>query len=170
MCGSLRVEMQVLLVPSLYHLFKESSCPGRARIGFLCRLGPRLRCLSFLEVDLVDLIRKHTNDPLAQNCIHLDRLEEAKNGVIVLTLPQQEVVAGTLDEENTRLQVHAGLNQVKCDQPLLPIKVLLFEEFPEATERPLVEFSQPRVEVGHSIIAPRFMLSKWCLHTSNSHS
>jgi hypothetical protein len=62
------------------------------------------------------------------------------------------------------------LNQVKCYQPLLPIKVLLFEEFPEAPERPLVEFSQARVEVGHSIIAPRFMLSNWCQHTSNSHS
>ena len=118
----------------------------------------------------MDLCRQHAYDPLAQNCICLDRLEEAKNGVIVLTLPQEEVVACTFDQEDPSLQVHAWLNQVKCDQPLLPFKVLLFEEFSEATEGALVELSQTRVEVCHCIIAPRLMVIRWCQHTSNSHS
>ena len=170
-CGSLRVEVEVLFITSLYHLLKESSCPSTlVRVRLLCSLGPRLRCLPFLKVDLVDLIGQYADDPLTQNCICLDRLEEAKNGVIVLTLPQQEVVACTLDKENTRLQVPGRLNQVKSDQPLLPFKVLLFEEFSKAAEWSLVEFSQARVEVGHSIVAPRLMLSKWWQHTSNSHN
>ena len=118
----------------------------------------------------MNLCRQHSYDPLAQNCIYLDRLEEAKNGVIVLTLPQQEVIACTLDQEDPRLQVHAWLNQVKSYQPLLPFKVLLFEESSEATEWALVELSQAGVEVCNCVIAPRFKVSKWCQHTSNSHS
>lgn len=86
--GRIGIKIEVLFIASLQDLLEKSSCISARIFSFFRSLRTRLCCLSFLEINLVDVCREDTNDALTQYCVRFQGLEKAQDRVVIVALPQ----------------------------------------------------------------------------------
>ena len=69
----------------------------------------------------MNLIRKHSNDPLRKHIVSLDALEEREDRVEHVALPQQQVVHGASEQGDTRFHVETRMNHIQVYKALLSV-------------------------------------------------
>lgn len=67
------------------------------------------------------LIWKYSNNPLWKHIVSLDALEERKDRVEHVTLPQQQVVHGASEQGDTRFHVEPWMDHIQIHKALLSV-------------------------------------------------